>query len=36
VTELPSRVDLGAEELSGVIDGDTLTVTINRPESATR
>jgi enoyl-CoA hydratase/carnithine racemase len=32
VTGLPSRVDLGAEELSGVIDGDTFTVTINRPE----
>jgi enoyl-CoA hydratase/carnithine racemase len=32
VTELPSRIDLGAEELSGDIDGDTLTVTINRPE----
>lgn len=29
---LPSFVDLAAEELSGVIDGDTLTVTINRPE----
>lgn len=32
MTELPSRVDLGAEELSGTIAGDTLTVTINRPE----
>lgn len=32
MTELPSRVDLGAEELSGIIAGDTLTVTINRPE----
>jgi enoyl-CoA hydratase/carnithine racemase len=32
VTELPRWVELGAEELSGDIDGDTLTVTINRPE----
>ena len=30
--ELPTEVDLGAEELSGRIDGDTLTVTISRPE----
>ncbi|PQD98416.1 enoyl-CoA hydratase/isomerase family protein [Mycobacterium sp. EPG1] len=30
--ELPTEVDLGAEELSGGIDGDTLTVTISRPE----
>ncbi|BBY76742.1 putative enoyl-CoA hydratase echA8 [Mycolicibacterium parafortuitum] len=32
MTELPTEVDLGAEELSGRIDGDTLTVTISRPE----
>jgi enoyl-CoA hydratase/carnithine racemase len=32
VTELPSEVDLQAAELSGRIDGDVLTVTINRPE----
>lgn len=32
MTDLPAVVDLAAEELSGRIDGDTLTVTIDRPE----
>ncbi|UXA19232.1 enoyl-CoA hydratase/isomerase family protein [Mycobacterium sp. SMC-4] len=32
MSELPTEVDLGAEELRGTIDGDTLTVTIDRPE----
>lgn len=32
MTALPAVVDLAAQELSGRIDGDTLTVTINRPE----
>lgn len=32
MTDLPAAVDLAAEELSGTIDGDTLTVTIDRPE----
>lgn len=32
VTSLPATVDLAAEELSAAIDGDTLTVTIDRPE----
>ncbi|CAA0079258.1 putative enoyl-CoA hydratase echA8 [Mycolicibacterium vanbaalenii] len=32
MTELPAEVDLTAEELVGRIKGDTLTVTINRPE----
>ncbi len=32
MTELPADVDLAAEELTGRIAGDTLTVTINRPE----
>lgn len=32
MTELPSEVDLQAAELSGRIDGDVLTVTIDRPE----
>lgn len=32
MTELPNEVDLAAEELSARIDGDTLTVTIDRPE----
>jgi enoyl-CoA hydratase/carnithine racemase len=32
VTDLPTVVDLGAAELSGRIERDTLTVTINRPE----
>lgn len=32
MTKLPADVDLAAEELTGRIAGDTLTVTINRPE----
>lgn len=32
MTDLPASVDLAAEELSAAIDGDTLTVTIDRPE----
>lgn len=32
MTTLPTEVDLHAAELSGRIDGDVLTVTINRPE----
>lgn len=32
MTGLPGRVDLGAQELSGAIDGDVLTVTIDRPD----
>lgn len=32
MTELPAEVDLEAEELTARIDGDTLTVTISRPE----
>ena len=32
MTELPTEVDLAAEELSARIDGDTLTVTIDRPD----
>ncbi len=32
MTGLPTEVDLGAAELSARIDGDTLTVTISRPE----
>lgn len=32
MTELPAEVDLAAAELRGRIDGDTLTVTIDRPE----
>lgn len=32
MTGLPASVDLAAEELSAAIDGDTLTVTIDRPE----
>lgn len=32
MTELPAKVDLAAEELSARIEGDTLTVTIDRPE----
>ncbi|WP_234814083.1 enoyl-CoA hydratase/isomerase family protein [Mycolicibacterium iranicum] len=32
MTGLPARVDLAAAELSAAIDGDTLTVTIDRPE----
>ncbi|WP_396927755.1 enoyl-CoA hydratase/isomerase family protein [Mycolicibacterium sp.] len=32
MTELPADVDLAAEELTGCITGDTLTVTISRPE----
>ena len=32
MTDLPAVVDLAAQELSARIDGDTLTVTIDRPE----
>lgn len=32
MTALPAHVDLAADELSATIHGDTLTVTINRPE----
>ena len=32
VTGLPAHVDLEAEELTAAIDGDTLTVTIDRPQ----
>ncbi|UMB69682.1 enoyl-CoA hydratase/isomerase family protein [Mycobacterium paraterrae] len=32
MTTLPAHVDLAAKELSATIHGDTLTVTINRPE----
>jgi len=32
MTQLPTQVDLHASELSARIDGDVLTVTINRPE----
>ncbi|MDG4669157.1 enoyl-CoA hydratase/isomerase family protein [Mycobacterium sp. 236(2023)] len=32
MTGLPAHVDLAAEELTAAIDGDTLTVTIDRPE----
>lgn len=32
MTQLPESVDLGAAELAGRIRGDTLTVTIDRPE----
>lgn len=32
MTDLPAEVDLAADELSARIEGDALTVTINRPE----